>query len=89
MITLLIPFALIASAVAFLRMPWKRDEKRGNIRWILPRWPTPERFVEKMPPLTWKTANHYLVNILVELVRADPQWWAKCFALLVVVLGVL
>lgn len=83
-----LPIALMASAIAFLRMPWKRDEKRNNVRWILPRWPTPEQFAKDMPPLTWKTANHHLVNIAVEMVRSDPQWWAKFFCFVICVLGV-
>lgn len=68
----LLPLAFIATAVGFLTL----GPVKG--RW-LPVWPTAERIAYEMPPLSWRTANHWLKNIMVECVRADPQWWGKFF----------
>ena len=76
---LLTPFAFIAMAIGFLTL--------GPIkgRW-LPNWPTEEDFLEGMPPLTWRTANHWLKNIAVEIVKKDPEYWAKILFFVIAVL---
>lgn len=75
---ILLPFAFIAAAIGFFTM----GPTKG--RW-LPVWPTAERIAYAMPPLTWRTANHWLKNIMVECVRADPQWWAKFLAMVIAI----
>lgn len=81
MSVLLLPFAFIAAALGFLTM----GPVKG--RW-LPIMPTAERLSYEMPPLSWRTANHWLKNLAVECVRADPQWWCKFLSLVIVVQAV-
>lgn len=76
---LVLPFAVIAAAIGFLTI----GPSKG--RW-LPNWPTTADFTDDMPPLTWKTANHWLKNIAVEIVKKDPEYWAKCFSFVTCVL---
>lgn len=72
--TLLAGFLL--AALSFPLMPMKR--------W-LPRKPS-------KADLEWDRSRwftHNLVNEWVEWVDADPQWWAKCLAFLLVVAVIL
>lgn len=71
---LLLPFAFLAAAVGAVTM----GPAKGT--W-LPVLPTDEELRNDMPPLTWRTAFHWLKNIAVECVRKDPHWWAKAFSL--------
>jgi len=82
MVVILLPLAFLAAGLSFL---WLGPLKG---RW-LPEWPAPDRFTRDMPPLTALTAGHWLVNVMVECVRADPQWWAKALCFLVIVAAIL
>lgn len=72
--TLIAGFLL--AALSFPLMPMKR--------W-LPRKPIPD-LVERDPSEAW---THHAINVWVESVRADPQWWGKCLAFLLVVAAIL
>ena len=74
LIVLVLPFAFLAAAIGALTM--------GPIKgtWF-PVLPTAEELRNDMPPLSWRTANHWLKNIAVECVRKDPHWWAKILSL--------
>lgn len=73
-LVLLLPFAFLAAAVGAITM----GPRKGT--W-LPVLPTVEELQYDMPPLSWRTANHWLKNIAVECVRKDPHWWAKALSL--------
>lgn len=71
---LLLPLAMLCSAVSFPAMLFER---------ALPRMPPVER-------LKWDDDEswfHNLKNISTEFMRADPQWWSKflCFCILVLI----
>lgn len=66
----------LLAALSFPLMPMKR--------W-LPRRPPAER-VAWEDGYTW---THYAINLWVEWLRADPQWWGKCLAFLLVVAVIL
>lgn len=70
---LLLPIALLCSAVAFPAMLFER---------ALPYLPPAQK-------LKWdddRSAFHNLKNISTEFFRADPQWWSKCVSFCVLVL---
>jgi hypothetical protein len=75
-----VPLAFLCAGLSFLLVWYKRP---------LPIMPAPARFTVNMPPLSISTIPHYLTNVAVELVRADPQWWTKCLSFLIVALIVL
>jgi hypothetical protein len=81
MILLALPLACLAAGLSFLWLGLLKG------RW-LPEWPAPGRLTANMPPLTIRTAGHWLVNVMVEAVRADPQWWSKCLCFLVIVAAI-
>lgn len=69
---LLLPLAMLCSAISFPAMLFER---------AVPRMPPVER-------LKWEDDEswfHNLKNITTEFVRADPQWWSKFLCALVLV----
>lgn len=67
------PLAMLAAASAFPAMLFDR---------VLPRMPDPARWhLNISPDDSW---YHFLKNIWTELIRADPQWWGKCLAFVIV-----
>jgi hypothetical protein len=73
---LLLPLAIVCTGISFLWLGFSKKEDGTRKSW-LPDPPSHERLMKGMPAITWRTAFHWLVNIAVEWVRADPQWWAK------------
>lgn len=70
---LLLPLAMLCSAISFPAMLFER---------AVPRLPPVER-------LKWDDDEswfHNLKNITTEFMRADPQWWSKCLCFCVLVL---
>lgn len=77
MVRLLLPIALLASAISFPAMLFER---------ALPIMPDPARLE------TEGSAYHRLKNITTECFRADAQWWSKasCFTVLILLaIGIL
>lgn len=71
------PVAMLAAASAFPAMLFER---------VLPRMPDHIRWTLNIGPDD--TTYHFLKNIWTELIRADPQWWGKCLAFVIVVQAV-
>lgn len=80
-----LPFAFICAAVSFPVMPFKKD-KDGKIdgRWL----PNIEKLEPDTFPRIWEPGRlfHDLKNLWVELYDADPQWWAKGSAFVILIL---
>lgn len=69
----MVPIGFLSAAVAMPAMLFER---------LLPRWPDMERFyVGIAEDDTW---YHFWKNIWTELIRADPQWWGKFLAFVII-----
>jgi hypothetical protein len=85
LILMTLPVGMITTGVSYLWLAATKRHDDGRRRW-LPTWPTWEELSHDMPPITWKTFNHWMVNAVVECFRKDSQYWAK-FALFLAILG--
>lgn len=82
-----IPLAMLAGAVAFpKRLVWDQFMKYGHFG---PRLPSREDLEKNMDSEDVSNTYHWLKNILSELFRADPRWWAQCSAFMVFILALL
>lgn len=71
-----IPLAMLAGVLAFpLRVILEQE---------LPDLPTHDKLDKGIKPED--TFYHWLKNLLTELFRADPRWWAQCMVFVVCVL---
>jgi hypothetical protein len=90
MIALLLPIALLCSAIGFT-VQWREQ-------WV-PAPPTSERLwrgIDPPPKTPWAFLRwlfHFLKNVSTEYVRADSEWWSKFLAFIIltqsIVIGIL